>query len=56
MCAYHTDQTIPIFTNWTEVLSQDLAKPRRHEIRVESFQLALEFDRQLDSSAAVMPV
>ena len=46
----------PLFTKRTDVLLQDLAKPRRPEIRVSSFPFAMKFDRHLGSSAAEMPV
>ena len=36
----------PLFTKRTDVLPQDLVKSRSHEIRVEIFPIALQFDRQ----------
>ena len=46
----------PLFTKQTDVLLQDLVKSRSYEIQVETFQIALKFDRHLCSSAAEMPV
>ena len=46
----------PLFTKRTDVLPQDLMKSRSREIRVDTFPIALKFDRQLGSSAAEMPV
>ena len=46
----------PLFTRRTDVLPQDLVKSRRREIRVQTFPIALKFDRHLGSSAAKLPV
>ena len=42
-----------LFTKRTGVLTQDLVKPRRREIRVQTFPIALKFDRHLGSSHKV---
>ena len=46
----------PLFTKQTDVLLQDLAKPRSREIRVLTFPVALKIDRHLGSGASEMPV
>ena len=45
-----------LFTKRTDVLPQDLVKPRGREIHVQTFPITLKFDRHLGSSAAEMPV
>ena len=42
----------PLFTQWTDVLRQDLVKSRSSEMRDHAFPIALKFHRYLDSSAA----
>ena len=37
----------PLFCNRTNVLPQDLEKPRSHWIRIQAFSIALEFGRHL---------
>ena len=39
-----------------DVLPQDLVKSRSREIRIQTFPIALKFDRHLGSSAGKMPV
>ena len=46
----------PLFTKGTDVLPQDLAKSRSREILVQTFTIALKFDRHIGSKAAEMPV
>ena len=45
----------PLFTRLTDVIPHDLLKSRSHEIRIQTFPIALKFDRHLDSSAAERP-
>ena len=45
-----------LFNKRTDVLPQDLAKTRKPQDSGLNFQIALTFDRYLDSSAAEMPV
>ena len=45
-----------IFTKRTGVLPQDLVKSRSREIRCYDIQISLQFDRQLDRTAAEVPV
>ena len=45
--------TGPLFTKRTDVLPQDLVKSRS---RVDTFWIALKFDRHIDRSAVEMPV
>ena len=42
----------PLFTKREDVLPQDLAKIRSREIRVETFPIALKYDRHLGGTAA----
>ena len=46
----------PLFTKRTDVLPQDLAKSRSLKIHIQTFPIALKFDRHLDCSDAEMPV
>ena len=46
----------PLFTKWTDVLRQDLVKPRSREIQVQTFPVSLKFDRRFGSSVTEMPV
>ena len=46
----------PLFTKWTDVLSQVLAKSQRREIRVQTFPIALKFDKHIGNGAAEIPV
>ena len=46
----------PLFIKRSDVLQQDLIKPRSYEIRVLIFPITQKFDRQLGSSASEMPV
>ena len=52
----HMCNPSPLFTKWTDVLPQDLVKPRSLEIEVDTFPIALIFDRHLGSSAVEIPV
>ena len=47
--------SMPLFTRLTDVIPHDLFKSRSHEIRVQTFPIALKFDRHLDSSATERP-
>ena len=46
----------PLSTKRTDVLPQYLVKSRSRKIGVQTFAIALQFDRHLGSSAAEMPV
>ena len=46
----------PLFAKRTDVLPQDIVKPRSPDIRVRTLQIALKFDRRIDNSAVEMPV
>ena len=46
----------PLFTKWTDVSPHDPVKPRSREIQVQTFPIALKFDRHLGSTAVEMPV
>ena len=48
--------TRPLFTKRTDVLPQYLMKPRSHEIRVQTFPIAVKFDKHLGNSDAEMSV
>ena len=58
MWLYHAWVRIPgpLFTKRTDVLPQDLMKSRNREIRIQTFPIALKFDKHIGSSAAEMPV
>ena len=45
-----------LFTKQVDVLPQDLVKSQSRAIRVETFPIALKFDRHLGSNATEMPV
>ena len=46
----------PLFTKRTDVLPQDIVKILSRKIQIQTFQIAVKFDRDLGSSAAEMPV
>ena len=48
--------TGPLFTEWTDVLLQDLMESRSSEIQVQTSTITLEFDSHLHSSTAEMLV
>ena len=50
----HFQGLYSMFTNRTNVLPQDLAKSRGHEIRIYTFPIVLKFDGHLGSNAAEM--
>ena len=52
--SYRDSQLWPLFTKQTDVLPQDIAKYRSHEIRVYTISIAPKFDRHLGSSSAKM--
>ena len=56
LCVLLWFSTGPLFTKWTDILPQDLAKPRSWEIQVSTFPITLTFARQLSSMAAEIPV
>ena len=53
-----TQKLLPghLFTKQTDVLPQDLVKPRSCKILAETLPIALKFDKSLGSSTAEMPV
>ena len=55
-CSQPIDCPGPLFTKRTDVLLQEPVKSRSRKIRVQTFPIALQFDRHHGSSAAEMPV